>query len=282
MVELAPFAPFDASLLFVPASRPDRFARALSSGAGLVFADLEDSVPQEEKDAARKALIAGLRDHDGLAVRINPLTSAAGLADIIALSQGPKAPRAIMIPKVESPDEVAILAAHFPPSIPFIPMIETPRGLDRAVRIGSAPRVAAMMFGGADMAVQLGVEFCWEPLQTARALFVLACSQAGVQAIDTPSIVLDDVSVVAREVERARRLGFHGKGAIHPIQVPIINAGYSPSASDVAEAREAIASFEAGDRKAIRFKGRMLEAPIIANYRRILSRARTVEEEVDA
>ncbi len=259
------------SLLFVPGSRPDRFAKALASPADCVCIDLEDAVPAAGKDAARAAVLSAL-DTAGegtrLAVRINGLRNAAGLADLLALA--PRPPRVVLVPMVEAAAELEIVHAVLGAGTLVIALIETVRGLIQGQAIAASPGVGAMMFGGADFAADLGVALAWEPLATARSQFVMACAAARVTAIDVPWVQLDDAAGLALEADRARALGFHAKAAIHPAQLAAINTAFAPTADALAEAAAAIAAFAAAGGAAVRFRGAMLEAPMMARYHRIM------------
>lgn len=259
-----------ASVLFVPGSRPDRFAKARASGAGLVCIDLEDAVPPDGKAAAREAAIAAAAP--GFAVRINPVTTREGLADLLALSEASRR-LPVFVPKVEHEEQVAIVAGALGGATEIVPLTETPRGLRRAHRIAAHAGVAAMMFGGGDMAAELGVALAWEPLLHARATFVAAAAEAGKPAIDVPWIALDDAAGLAEEAERARALGFTAKAAIHPAQLGAIEAAFRPTPEAVAEARAAQVAFAAAGGGAARHNGRMLEAPVMRAYARVLARA---------
>ena len=262
------------SLLFVPGSRPDRFAKAHGSGAGITIIDLEDAVAAADKQTARDAALAQVAGGEpGWAIRCNALATAAGIADIAALSETPALPQFLFVPMVESAVELEIIAKALGDRCPqLVPLIETPKGLRHALAIASAPQVAAVMFGGADFAGELGVALAWEPLLAARSALLLACAEARIPAIDVPFINLDDLSGLAEECSRARALGFAAKAAIHPNQIAAIEAAFTPSAAEVTEAEEAIAAYLAGGEKAIRFKGKMLEAPLVKRYRAVLSR----------
>ncbi len=189
-----------ASLLFVPGTRPERFAKALASGAGLVCIDLEDAVPADGKAAARAAAVAAIAP--GIAVRINQVTTRDGLADLLALAEAVTLPP-VFVPKVEHEEQVAIVAGVLGPAARIVPLIETPRGLRRAHRIAAHPQVAALMFGGGDMAAELGVQLAWEPLLHARGAFLVAAGEAGKPTIDVPWIALDDSDGLAREAAAA-------------------------------------------------------------------------------
>lgn len=266
----APLAERLQTLLFVPGTRPDRFGRALDSGADAVCIDLEDAVPAADKADARKAALAALGD-PRLVLRVNGSGTAAGAADLAALAAAPSRPALLLLPKVENAAELSAAAAL---GVPLVPLIETPRGLRHAHEIGAAAGVAAMMFGGGDLSAELGVDLGWEPLATARGLFVLACAEAGVPAIDVPYLHLDDAAGLIEETRRARAIGFSAKAAIHPQQIATIHEVLRPTAAEIAEALEAEQVFQAAGGAAVRFRGRLLEAPVMRRYRRILDQGR--------
>jgi (S)-citramalyl-CoA lyase len=262
-----------STLLFVPGTKPERFAKALASDADRVCIDLEDSVPAPDKAAARADAIAAIAGGDSrLILRINALTTRAGLADLLALADAPALPELLLVPMVESAAETAIVASVLSDRTPgIVPLIETAAGLNVAREIARAPHVAAMMFGGGDFAAERGVELAWEPLRAARGAFILACASAGVPTIDVPFLGLDDLDGLATETRAAKALGFTAKAAIHPAQVGTINAVFRPNPAEIAEAEAAQQAFIAAKGAAVRFNGRMLEAPIMRRYQRILA-----------
>ena len=263
-----------ASLLFVPGSRPDRFAKAKAAGADLTVIDLEDAVAAEDKPAAREQALAQIADDtSGWAIRINGVGTAEGIRDLAALTDTHTLPATLLVPMVESASEIGIISSAIGPRCPaLIPLIETPRGLRHALDIACHPGVDAVMFGGGDFSGELGVELAWEPLLTARQQIILACAEAGIPAIDVPYIQLEDEAGLADECGRAKAIGFAAKAAIHPRQMSAISAAFAASETEINEAREAIAAFDAAGGKAIRFKGRMLEAPFVKKYRAIIAR----------
>lgn len=272
---LARGAPMSAaalqSLLFVPGTRPERFAKALSSGADIVCIDLEDAVPPAEKDSAREAALAALGD-PRLALRINGVPTLAGLADLVALGRAGVRPPLLLVPKVEDAAEIGVIRGALGGAGAFIvPLIETARGLRAAPDIAREPGVAALMFGGGDFAAELGVELAWEPLLHARAALLLAAAEAGVPAIDVPWIALDDAHGLETEARRAKALGFAAKAAIHPAQIGPIHAVFRPTEAEIADAEEALAAFDAAGGTAVRHKGRMLEAPIVRRHQQTLA-----------
>lgn len=259
------------SLLLVPGSRPERFAKALASDADIVCVDLEDSVAADGKADARAAAVAAIAPR--VAIRINAVTTAAGLADLLAIAAAPVLPPLILVPMVESPGEIAVVRGTIGERALIVPLIETPLALRRAAEIAAAPGVAAMMFGGGDMAGELGTALAWEPLLLARQTIIMACAQARIPAIDVPWIMLDDPDGLAEESRRAHAIGFQAKAAIHPGQLAAIHAALRPSPALVAEAHAALAAYAVGGGGAIRFNGRMLEAPIVRRYARIVAAA---------
>jgi len=269
------------SMLFVPGTKPDRFAKALASGADCVCIDLEDAVPADEKAAARASALAAVAAHDDarLAIRINGMMTRAGLADALALADAEVCPAIIFVPMVESAVEMAQLRAVLGDvAIKFVPLIETVAGLRAADAIAADPSVAMLMFGGGDFSAQLGVPLAWEPLAFARAQLVMAAASANKPALDVPFIHLDDAAGLAEECRRAKALGFAAKAAIHPAQVAAIHDVFRPTAAEVAEARDALAAFAAGGFRPIRHNGKMLEAPVVRRFEQILA----LKEKIDA
>lgn len=265
------------SLLFVPGSRSDRFAKAKQAGAGLTVIDLEDAVPADEKASARTAALAHMAgaERDGWAIRINAIDTAEGIRDLAALADCEHLPPYLLLPMVEHPVEVEIVAKALGDVCPsLIPLIETPKGLRFAHDVAGAPNIAAMMFGGGDFSGELGVELAWEPLLAARHQFVLACAEHCVPAIDVPFIHIDDEDDLAEECRRAEAIGFDAKAAIHPRQVEAIEAAFEPDEDSVNAAAEALQAYEEAGERAIRFKGRMLEAPLVKKYRAVIARSK--------
>ena len=265
-----------SSLLFVPGSRPDRFAKACAAGAGLTVIDLEDAVAPADKEAARSASLECIAaGPDGWGIRINAIATAAGVSDLAALAQAPVLPQYLLVPMVECARDVEIVGAVLDGRCPaLVPLIETPCGLRHALEIARAPFVAAVMFGGGDFAGELGVALAWQPLLAARHQIVLACAEAHVPAIDVPYIGLDDDDGLMTEARQARELGFAAKAAIHPRQIAVIDQAFRPGEADIAEAEAALAAFADAGGQAIRFRGRMLEAPIVKRYRAVIARSR--------
>jgi (S)-citramalyl-CoA lyase len=268
------------SLLFVPGNRPERYAKAAASGADTVCIDLEDAVPPVERAAARTAVLAFIAAQDAghaVGVRINSLTRADGLRDVLALTDaGANAnatPAFVMIAKTESAEQVTLVAAQLP-GVPLIALIESARGLQAAAAIAQAhPQLQALMFGGADYAAELGCAFAWEPLLHARASLVTAAAAAGLAAIDVPWLDVADAAGAGGETQRVADLGYTGKALIHPSQVQPVHAAFAPTPEALAWAQRVVQATTL-DGAALLLDGRLVDRPVVLAAQRLLRRAR--------
>lgn len=262
------------NFLFVPANRPERFEKAASSGADLICIDLEDSVPAADKNQSRVSVLGALTELDGAktAIRINGMKTKEGLQDLIAIAESEHKPALVFLPMVEAPSEVEIVNSILGDTIDgIIPLIETVKGLRAGDAVAAGNGVAGMMFGGGDFSAELGTKLEWEPLLAARSAFIMCCASAQVAAIDVPYINMGDEAGLLEECARAKALGFHAKAAIHPKQLSAIQSVMRPSDEEIEEAKGAVAAYDAAGGKAIAHNGRMLEAPVMERYRRILA-----------
>ncbi|MBX5091643.1 HpcH/HpaI aldolase/citrate lyase family protein [Rhizobium lentis] len=269
------------SLLFVPGDRPERFDKALASGADAVILDLEDSVAPANKPRAREAVHEFTRRHTGesaLLIRINPLASPESEDDLAALSG--LDPFAIMLPKAEGAASVLKLAGSLGSEIPILPIAtETPSAI---FEIGSYRDVAASLcgltWGADDLPAAIGATTSRRtdgrytpPYELARSLTLFAAHAAAVPAIDTVYPDFRDLSGLRAYVGRARRDGFSGMMAIHPGQVEAINHAFTPDASEIAWAEKVAAAFAARpEAGVIQLDGRMLDLPHLKLALRIL------------
>jgi len=268
------------SLLFTPADRPDRFAKGPSSGADGVVLDLEDGVGLPAKPAARKAALAFFADPVAApsgfvwALRLNHVTTQAGLEDLLALRDANK-PAVVVLPKTESVAEIEIALAHLSangaPTI--VALIESGRGLAAAEEIATHPAVAALAFGGADLAADLHATLTWEPMLFARSRIVQAAASAGIAAWDVPFLDIHDPDGLKRETVAAKALGYVCKLAIHPAQIAPINAAFTPSDSEVARAQRVVCASEAAHGGACQVDGKMVDAPVVKTARRTVALA---------
>ncbi len=266
------------SWLYVPGNRPDRFDSAATSGADAVVIDLEDAVPPAAKDEARQAAADYAASATGVAlyVRINSPRSPWARDDIAAVAS--LALAGIRVPKVEDAEEVRTLATLlYDAGAPF-PMhclIESALGVERAYDICRAdPLVAGLALGEADLAADLGTTDD-DGLRYARSRCVVAARAAGlpppVQSV-YPNV--QDLDGLRISCEQGRRLGFLGRSAIHPRQVPVINAAYTPSPAEVADAQMVIESAQRREGEAFALPdGRFVDPALVEQARRTLALA---------
>jgi citrate lyase subunit beta/citryl-CoA lyase len=256
----------DRSLLFVPGTRPDRFDKALASGADRVILDLEDAVAPDDKAAARAAIVCWLKPEHAVLLRINGATTPWFMEDLaIARLCGIAA---ILLPKAESAAEIAAVGQ----SAPVIPIIETARGFTARQEVAGAPGVCRLAFGSIDFMADLGIpEDVPGVLDSVRFALVLASRLAGlVPPIDGVTQAFEEAAT-AEAVLRARAFGFGGKLCIHPRQVAAVNAGFAPSPDEVDFARRVVA--RAAQEAVFALDGRMVDAPVILQARQTLARA---------
>ena len=268
------------SFIFTPGLRPEMYPKALATGADIVCVELEDGIAPKDKPAARAnamKLFESPQADDGVerVVRINSLRESFGMADVQAVLATDTLPPALMMPKVRTPDEVALLddllteRGH---ETRLHVIIETNAGLEAAYDIAHcSPRIDALFFGGVDMAAELRCENAWEPLLYARSRVVHAAASAGLDAIDVPYLDLEDPDGMERAAIQARDLGFSGKGAVHPRQIAALNAVFTPSAERIARARRIIAEFEAADTGLVVIDGKLIEKPVLREMHRIVA-----------
>jgi citrate lyase subunit beta/citryl-CoA lyase len=282
------------SMLFVPGDRPERFAKAVASGADAVIFDLEDAVVAERRPAARQEIaryLASAERRVPLWVRVNPVESGDALADLAAVIDC--RPDGIMLPKARNGADVE-RASHWleslearaglePGSIGLIPLItECAGAVLNAVSFTKLPaRVHGLTWGAEDLAADVGAlanrnadgefEFTYA---YARSMCLLAAAAAGVVAIDTVDTEFSDAAAIERRARDSRRQGFAGKMAIHPAQIAPIHAAFAPSADEIDWAGRVLAAFRAApDAGALSLDGRMLDKPHIRQAERILAAA---------
>lgn len=267
------------SLLFFPATRPDRFEKAIATGVDSVCMDLEDAVSSERKDEARDSVLKTLKgDFDGtteIVLRVNSIRTPTGLRDILGINDNKIDIHSIMIPKVESPDEVrmidAILSSKYG-DIQYIPMIETPKGLERVEEIAtSSHTVTALLFGGVDLSTELGSTMEWDALLYARSRIVAAARSAGIDIFDTVYLSVSDIEGLQDETKKAKHLGFTGKSAIHPSQIPVIHEVFTPSEEEIDEAKKILRAYEENRKELFLLDGKLIEPPVIKKAERIVA-----------
>lgn len=257
------------SYLFVPGNRPERFDKALSSGADAVIVDLEDAVPPDQKDAARHTVSAWLDAAKPVVVRINAADTPWHRDDLAICRQPGVA--AVMVAKAERASTLAALQL----SVPLLPLIESAAGFDQARAIASVHGVQRLAFGAIDFQLDLSMRAGYDELVHFRSQLVLVSRLAGIAApIDSPSVAVDDADEVEREAQAARRLGFGAKLCIHPRQLAPVNRSFQPSDADIAWARRVVAIAESSGGAAVALDGRMIDKPVILRAQAILAEAR--------
>ena len=269
------------SWLFVPADSERKIAKALGSEADAVILDLEDSVAAAQKPAAR-AIVRALKAEAApqLWVRVNPLASEFHKDDLDVLANS--AIHGIVLPKAECGTDVAELAARTG-NIPIHAIVtETAVSLFglMSYRLPGIP-LAAMSWGAEDLSAALGASTKYDAAgdlsftyRMARSLTLAGAVAAGVQPVDGVFADFRDPDGLRAEAEAAAREGFTGKLAIHPDQVAVINAAFSPSPDDIAHAEAIVAAFEAEPNAGVlSIGGRMVDRPHLIQARRVLERA---------
>ena len=271
------------SWLFVPADSERKISKALDSAADAVIFDLEDSVAPAQKERAREILKELPKPSSGPQwwVRVNPLGSEFHKDDLKLI--GSAHVHGIVLPKAESGADVIELA-HRTGSIPIHAIVtETAASLFGLLsyRDPKSP-LAAMSWGAEDLSAALGASSKYDAAgelsftyKLARSLCLAGAVAAGVQPVDGVFADFRDDAGLQREAEEARRDGFTGKLAIHPQQVAIINAAFTPSPADVRHAEQIVAAFEAHpDAGVLAVEGKMVDRPHLIQARRVLERAR--------
>jgi (S)-citramalyl-CoA lyase len=274
------------SLLFLPANRADRFPKALASGADAVCLDLEDALPPAEKDAGLASALELLGQPRGgvlVCVRVNDVKSERGLADLRAVARAETQPDAVLIPKVSGPEDLGATADALAAGarwgvnpVPFVPIIESALGLScvEAIARRSPDRTLALMLGGIDLAAELGAALEWDSLLYPRSRLVHAAALAGgLATLDTPSLEVADLDTLAREALGVARLGFTGKAAIHPAQLPVIHEAFHPTDEEVERARRVVSAFEESAGGVVLVDGRMVDRPVVRAAQRTLALA---------
>ncbi|RYE48419.1 MAG: CoA ester lyase [Hyphomicrobiales bacterium] len=249
--------------LFVPADRPERFAKARASGADAVIVDLEDAVAPEAKASARDALAAALDASAPLVVRIN----AAGtpwFEDDLELCRHPGV-AAVMLPKAEGIDAVCTVVEITYKDV--LPIIESARGLREIHSIASVPGVIRLAFGSVDLALDLGIDCAPDGAESEllafRSQVVLASRLAGLAApVDGVSTAIEDLQRLQANTERSRRLGFGAKLCIHPKQLAIVQAVFTPTPERLDWARRVCKAFETAGGSAVAVDSQMVDLPV--------------------
>jgi len=265
------------SFLFVPATRPERFAKALASGADAVIIDLEDAVAPADKLAARQMLAQawpGFSAAEGtrVLVRVNASATAWHGDDLTLLGQLGVA--GAMLPKAESAAQLAHVAGALGSVCALLPLIESVAGFDAIDALAACPQVLRLAFGHLDFQADAGLACGPDEteLVPVRLALVLASRRAALAApVDGISPGTQDTVQLALDVARGRRGGFGGKLCIHPLQVAVVNTAFAPSAVELDWARRVVTAFEAAGGGVFSLDGRMVDAPVLRLAQRTLT-----------
>lgn len=287
MTDLPTRAP--RSLLFVPATSPQKAEKAFASAADGVILDLEDSVALAEKAQARQnaAQLLGARRPKLVFLRVNAISTPHCFDDLHVAAAAQI--DGIVLPKAESAAELAMVdwvltqleakAGKAAGGIEIVPIIETARGLAAASEIARASsRLRCLAFGAVDLALDMDIDVTDDsgPMAHARFTLALASRQAGLQGpLDTVFVDIRDLDGLRASTLRARAMGFGGKCCIHPAQIETVNAVFTPSEAELARAREIVTAFEraeAAGAAAVSVGGAMVDYPVVEKARRMLAK----------
>lgn len=268
------------SLLFVPADRTDRYAKALASGADCVILDLEDAVAPAAKDAARQAMDAHLAgcaaaDLRRLLVRVNPEGTPWHAADLqaVAVAVG-RGLAGAMVPKAESAAGLQAVAAALGPAAGLLPLVETLAGLDAVDALAGSAQVLRLGFGHIDFQLDLGLRCTPDEPELAAVRWQLVAASRRHRLpppVDGVTVATGDAAALARDAQRGRAAGFGAKLCIHPAQVAAVNAAFSPSAAELDWARRVQAGWQAHAGAPFALDGKMVDLPVLRLAQEVLA-----------
>lgn len=246
-----------------------------------VILDLEDGVPPARKAEGRTAALGALELPFGpreRLLRINALTSPWAEDDLAALREASVLPDTVVIPKVDAPEQVQTVARALDgKAVDLLPHIETARGLLAAAAIAAChPRVSGLFFGAGDYLAETGGQRTPQALLHPRSVVVAAAAAARVVAIDTPYFRLGDLAGLEADAVAAGELGFAGKAAIHPEQLPVLNRVFAPPPQRVAWAERVLATAERANTGVFVVDGEMADAMTVRIAQRVLAVARAL------
>ncbi|MCC5940881.1 MAG: CoA ester lyase [Balneolaceae bacterium] len=273
------------SLLFVPAGKLDKWGKAEASGADVLCIDLEDSVPPDEKLEARSEVFAflehGTQNHPLVILRINSIETDFGKSDLEMIRELSNPVGGLMVPKLTEAGSLEKLSKQlimFERKTQLIPLIETAQALENCRAIMSTNLVTGAIFGGHDLAMELGCSKDWDVLSAYRSEFIRSAGGLNLSLIDMPWFGLDDIEGLRTETKNAKRFGFTAKAAIHPAQAEPINRVFMPTRKEADDAAEMIKVFEKAGGHAVAWRGTVLEPPVINQAKRVLERANYFEQ----
>jgi citrate lyase subunit beta/citryl-CoA lyase len=259
------------SWLFVPATRPERFAKAAASGADRVILDLEDAVAPDEKVDARRGLMTATIPRDvPVYVRVNSALTPwfeedLGVARTLAI-------RGVLLPKADSAAHVERALAAIAPEHVVVPIIETAAGLWNVLDVARCPRVERLVFGALDFTLDTGIHDADGAFDAVRSRIVVASKVAGIAPpVDLVTLAIDDQDQLRRHAARSRSFGFGGKLCIHPKQISITNDAFRPSDEEVSWARAILDELASRPEDAVfAHRGELVDRPVIQRAKQII------------
>ena len=283
------------SLLFVPGNRANMLQKATGTNPDAFIPDLEDSVPTDEKTEARNVTASHLTRLAQAGPRVIPRVNSldTGLLEEDLAAVVCRDVYGVSVGKISTPADVAAVegvlenleakAGLQRGHVKLVPWIETALAIVRVYDIcTSSPRIVGVAFGAEDLTHDMGIERREDDAEVgyARNVICVAARAAGVLALDTPYFGFRDPEGLRRNAQAARTIGFKGKFAIHPAQVDLINAAFSPSDAEVAHARRVVAAFEEAERQgrgSTSLDGRVVDVPVVKRARDLLETAESLK-----
>ena len=274
------------TFLFVPANRPERYAKALASGAGAVIIDLEDAVPASDKLTARAQLAEGFASLPAeqrlrLLVRINAAGTPWHDADLLLVAQLARdGLGGVILPKAESAAALARVAASVGPACALLPLVESAAGLAVVDALAGSPQVLRLVFGNLDFQADLGMACGPDDaeLLPVRLALVLASRRAGlVTPVDGVTPGTGDMAQLQLDAQRSRRGGFGAKLCIHPAQVAVVESALAPTATELDWARRVLEKNTAAGGGVFTLDGHMVDAPVLRRALRMLGQSQLAQ-----
>jgi citrate lyase subunit beta/citryl-CoA lyase len=262
------------SWLFVPATRPDRYAKATASGADRVILDLEDAVAPNEKEDARRRLAGAKIPRDvPVYVRVNSALTPWFEGDLAVAATLDI--RGILLPKADSAAHVERTTAKIAAHHVVVPIIETALGYWNVLEVARSARVERLVFGALDFTLDTGIHDADGAFDAVRTQIVVASRIAGVAPpVDLVTLAIDDQELLRRHADRARHFGFGGKLCIHPKQIPVTNAAFRPTDDEIAWARAVLAELATRPEDAVfAHRGELVDRPVIERAKHIVGAA---------